>query len=289
VLPPLISKLDVEIGTPGSIIFEASGRLIGSGFGVSRGNILFEIDPANGKVSNIRSLLGGFAPQGLGLALSDNIITIAGNGTWGYGGDGGPALNANFNIPSGVAADSSGNVFIADTSNHRVRKVDIFGTITTVAGTRTLGYNGDNIPAASAQLTYPTGVAVDNASNLFIAEHGHRIRKVDTAGFITTVAGTGINGYKGDNISATNAMLRVPTGVAVDSNGNIYIADSENHRVRKVNTSGIITTVAGTGTAGYNGDNISATSALLNMPHAVCVDSAGNLYIAERIGHVYVR
>jgi sugar lactone lactonase YvrE len=158
--------------------------------------------------------------------------------------------------------DGAGNLYIADTGNNRIRKVIPGGTITTVAGNGTAGYNGDNIAATSAQINTPTGVAVDGAGNVYVADlNNQRIRKVTPSGTITTVAGNGTGGYNGDNIAATSAELYAPAGVAVDGGGNLYIADARNCRIRKVTPDGIIGTVAGNGTAGYNGDNIAATSA----------------------------
>jgi hypothetical protein len=178
-----------------------------------------------------------------------------------------------------VAVDFAGNLYIADNFYNRVRKVSN-GLITTAAGTGTLGYNGDNIPATTARMNNLFGVAVDSAGNLYIADCGNgRIRKVSN-GVITTVAGTGTVGYNGDNIPATTAQLGSAQGVAVDSVGNLYIADSDNNRIRKV-CNGVITTVAGNGAPGYNGDNIAATTAAMSFPTGVAVDSAGNLYIAD--------
>jgi sugar lactone lactonase YvrE len=215
------------------------------------------------------------------VSTSGTITTVAGNGTPGYNGDNIAATSAELNLPGGVALDSAGNLYIVDSGNSRIRKVDLSGTITTVAGNGMAGYNGDNIAATSAELYSPFGVAVDSAGNLYISQYsGQRLRKVDSSGIITTVAGTGTAGYNGDNIAAISAELNYPTGVAVDSAGNLYIADS-NQRLRKVDASGIITTVAGTGTGGYNGDNIAATSAEIYYPEGVAVDSAGNLYIAD--------
>jgi sugar lactone lactonase YvrE len=215
-------------------------------------------------------------------AQTYTINTVAGTGTAGYSGDGGPATSAQLCTPAGVAVDSSGNLYIGDTGNHRVRKVAVGGTISTVAGTGTASYSGDGSPAASAQLNYPTGVAVDSSGNLYIAdEFNHRIRKVTPGGTISTVAGTGTAGYSGDGSPATSAQLNYPYGVAVDSNGNLYIADDGNHRIREVASGGTISTVAGTGTAGYSGDGGQATSAKLYSPTGVAVDSSGNLYIAD--------
>jgi sugar lactone lactonase YvrE len=210
------------------------------------------------------------------------ITTAAGNGTYGFSGDGGPATGASLYSPSGVALDAAGNIYIADSRNHRIRKVDTSGIITTVAGNGTFGFSGDGGPATSATLSDPYGVAVDAAGNLYIVDQlNNRIRKVDTSGTIATVAGNGTPGFSGDNGPATSASLYSPSGVAVDAAGNLYIADTSNQRIRKVDTSGIITTVAGNGTGGYSGDSGPATSASLNYPYGVAVDAAGNLYIAD--------
>ena len=219
-------------------------------------------------------------------ATSGTITTVAGNGTSGFVGDGATAISAQLSYPRGVALDSAGNLYIADTSNHRIRKVDASGTITTVAGNGTPGFSGDGATAISAQLSYPLGVALDSLGHLYIADtSNHRIRKVDASGTITTVAGNGTPGFAGDGATATNAQLRTPTGVALDSAGNLYIADSNNHRIRKVNASGTITTVAGNGTSGFAGDGATATSAQLSYPMGVTLDSAGNLYIADSNNH----
>jgi hypothetical protein len=209
------------------------------------------------------------------------ISTVAGNGTGGFSGDGGPATSAQLNYPTGVAVDTAGNLFIADSSNSRVRKVTSSGVISTVAGNGTQGFSGDGGPATSAQLLNPTGVAVDTAGNLFIASFNNRVRKVTPAGGISTVAGNGIAGSGGDGGPATSAQLNAPSGVAVDTAGNLFIADSGNSRVRKVTSSGVISTVAGNGTQGFSGDGGPATSAQLNAPSGVAVDTAGNLFIAS--------
>jgi len=200
------------------------------------------------------------------------IATAVGGGT--PLGDNGPAASAELWQPQGVAADSAGNVYIADTQNHRVRKVSK-GAIATFAGGGTT--YGDNGPATSAEMTFPAGLALDAAGNLYIADSWGAVRKV-TNGVITTVAGGGTS--LGDSGPATSAQLSNPLGVAVDSAGNLYIADSLNFRIRKV-SNGVITTVAGTGNMGFSGDNGPATSAQLSRPGGVAVDSAGNLYIAD--------
>ncbi|MFD0712155.1 S-layer homology domain-containing protein [Paenibacillus sp. GCM10027626] len=210
------------------------------------------------------------------------INTAAGIGTNGYSGDGGPATLAELYNPSGVAIDSSGNLYIADSSNHRVRKVDASGKISTIAGTGTGGYSGDGGPATSASLNNPYGLTIDSIGNLYISDYSnHSIRKVDVSGKISTVAGMGRDGYSGDGGPATSAQLSYPDGVAVDRSGNLYIADKGNHRIRKVDTLGTISTVAGTGGRGYSGDEGNAVLAQLNFPTGVAVDSIGNLYISD--------
>ena len=215
-----------------------------------------------------------------------SISTVAGNGYPSYSGDGISATSAELNDPPGVAVDSAGNIYIADQGNNRIRKVDTSGNISTVAGNGTGGYSGDGGAAISAELYDPTGVAVDSAGNIYIADSSNnRIRKVNTSGNISTVAGNGTGGYSGDGAAATSAELYDPTGVAVDSAGNIYIAEQNNNRIRKVSTSGNISTVAGNGTKGYSGDGGAAISAELNQPAGVAVDSAGNIYIADYVNH----
>ena len=180
-----------------------------------------------------------------------------------------------------MAVDGAGNLFIADSLNDRIRKMDASGTITTVAGTGELGFSGDGGPATSARLSRPNDVAVDGAGNLFIADSGNnRIRKVDATGTISTVAGTGRTGG-GDGGPAVQAQLHGPSGVAVDGAGNVFIADRYNYRIRKVDSAGVITTVAGTGVRGSSGDGGPATSARLSGAEGVAVDGAGNVYIAS--------
>ena len=220
-------------------------------------------------------------------ADTEIITTVAGDGATGFSGDGGPATSASLNRPNAVAIDASGNLFIADGSNYRVRRVDAAtGIITTVAGDGTLGGSGDGGPATSASFNYANGVAVDGSGNLFIAE-SHRIRRVDGAtGIITTVVGGAASGFSGDGGPATSASLNFPSGLAVDGSGNLYISDSFNYRVRRVDAAtGVITTVAGDGIRGFSGDGGPATSASLNVPWGVAVDTSGNVYIADRDNH----
>ena len=220
-------------------------------------------------------------------AASGRIATVAGNGSIGFSGDGGPATSASLRNPTGVVIDSAGNLFVADFGNHRIRRVDAAsGFITTVAGGGSVV--GDGGPAASGSLINPIGLGVDATDNLFIADEGnHRIRRVDAAsGFITTVAGNGTRGFSGDGGPATSASLRNPTGVAIDTAGNLFIADERNHRIRRVDAaSGRIATVAGNGSIGFSGDGGPATSASLRNPTGVAIDTAGDLFIAERFDH----
>lgn len=224
------------------------------------------------------------------------INTIAGSGSPQFSGDGGQAAGASFFFPRGLAIDGSGNLLIADVRNHRIRKIDTTGTITTVAGNGTAGCaGGDGDQATAVNLSLPQDLAVDSAGNFYVPDsftdgsvYWDRVRKVSTSGVITTVAGKdfeGSRGFSGDGGPATLAQLDHPSSVAVDPGGNLYIADTVNHRVRRVGADGIITTVAGNGTAGYSGDDGPATLAMLNQPTRVRLDSGGNLYIADSWNH----
>ncbi len=215
-----------------------------------------------------------------------NIATVAGTGTYGFSGDGGPATAAQLRSPTDVAIDAAGNLYIADSENHRIRRVDAAGNIATVAGTGADGFSGDGGPAAAAQLYAPRDVAVDGAGNFYIADQGsHRIRRVDTTGNIATVAGTGADGFSGDGGPATAAQLWRPLGVTANAAGNLYVADTANHRIRKIGTDGNIATVAGTGTHGSDGEDVPATAARLYFPRGAAVDGAGNLYVADTENH----
>ncbi|MFG2717895.1 RICIN domain-containing protein [Streptomyces sp. NPDC048416] len=220
------------------------------------------------------------------ITTDGRISTVAGTGQAAFKGDGGPAAAAQLNYPREVAVDSTGTLYIADTNNHRIRKVTADGTISTVAGTGTAGFTGDGGPATDARLNLPVGLAVNSAGDMYISEYyNNRVRKVAADGTISTVAGTGQAAFKGDGGPAASAQLRNPHGLAVDHAGSLYVADYANHRIRKIDPDGGITTVAGTGTAGFSGDDGPAVSAKLNGPVGVAVDSTGTLYISDYSNH----
>lgn len=219
------------------------------------------------------------------ITVSTGIITtIAGTGSAGYNGDNILATNAALNFPKAVAVDHLNNVYIADATNGRIRKINaITGIITTIAGTGTSGYNGDNMIATNSQVNDPVGLCAAG-NDLYIADMlNDRIRKVDLiTDSITSVAGTGTQGYNGDYIPPTTAQLNNPTGVAKDIAGNIFIADTYNNRIRKIGVStGLIFTICGDGTQGYNGNNILASNAEVNQPAGLFIDQGGFLFISD--------
>ena len=212
------------------------------------------------------------------------IETIAGTPYFeGFSGDGGPAADAILNNPRSVVVDTAGNLYIGDYLNHRIRRIDTAGVITTIAGNSTQGFTGDGGPATAASLNYPEGVALDSEGNVYVADCGNRrIRRIDTAGVITTIAGNGAAGYAGDGGPATAASLGCVSGIAIDSAGNVYLSDTGNHRIRRIDTAGVITTIAGNGAAGYAGDGGPAIMASLAYPRNLALDSEGSvLYVAD--------
>ena len=221
------------------------------------------------------------------------ISTVAGTGegdivgfAGAFGGDGGPATQARLNGQVGLAIDRNGNLFVADRVNFRIRRIDgSTGIITTVAGTGFQGFSGDGGPAIAAALNAPSGIAVDAAGNLYISDtQNQRIRRVSTDGIITTMAGNGTTGFSGDGGQATGAVLNLafPGTLSIDAAGDLFFVDRNNHRIRKITLStGVITTVAGTGVAGFNGDGTDPTGTFLNAPSSVAFDAAGNLVIAD--------
>lgn len=222
------------------------------------------------------------------------IATLAGTGDAGARGDGGPAAQAQLNMPQGLAVDSSGRVYIADTLSNRVRRVDLDGTITTVAGTGEAGYAGDGAAGIAARLSLPTGLAIGFGDALFIADTGNNvIRQLDSHGVIRTIAGTGEAGYRGDGGPALYALFHTPGGLAFDDEGNLYVADTLNQRVRRINVNDEVATVAGDGVAAFGGDRGDAIYAELNlatnplegMGQAIAVAPTGDLFIADGLNH----
>jgi sugar lactone lactonase YvrE len=243
---------------PNDVALDAKGNMY-----ISNGG-LYCTGPGGGTVRKVD-------PQG-------TITTVAGTGKEGFSGDGGPAIKARLDFPSAVAVDRDGNLYISDGFNYRIRKVDKDGIITTFAGTGERGYSGDGGPATSANLTEPSQLTFDARGNLYFVDYTS-VRKIDPSGTITTVAGTGELGFSGDGGPATEARFEA-NDLALDGDGNMYIADTENNRIRKVDKEGIIHTVAGTGKEGYSGDGGPATKAALNLPTGIALDGEGNLFIA---------
>ena len=246
---------------PGGVATDAVGNLY----------IVNNIDSASSTAGVIRKV------NTLGI-----ISTIAGVSTWGYSGDGAPATAAKLNNPTGVAFDAVGNLYIADQYNNRIRIVNTLGIINTFAGNGSTTANGDGGAATAAGLGYPEGIAIDANGNLYFSDRvNNRIRKISTSGIINTIAGNGVAGYSGDGGQATAATLYRPLDLAIDEEGNLYINDNLNDRIRKVNTLGIITTIVGNGINSYSGDGGQATAATLNFPGGVVVDAASNIYIGD--------
>lgn len=281
-LPGTISTYVAQLNTPRKVAMDGAGNLY---IAEVTNDVVLKVD----KSGNITTYAGnGTAPSSTSFTSADI-------------GDGGPAASAELNDPEGLAVDGAGNLYIADKYSQCIRKVDeATQVITTAAGTCNyyVGYNGDGGPATGAHLATPTGVTVDGAGNLYIADSSNYvIRKVEAStGIITTVAGNGTRGYMGDGQAATSAELDSPVDVAVDAKGNLFINDfindpndPNNSVIRKVNTSGVITTYAGGGTPSSGiGDGGLATSAQLNNVYGVAVDGMGNLYIAD-VNHMVIR
>ncbi|MFN7927041.1 MAG: BACON domain-containing carbohydrate-binding protein [Blastocatellia bacterium] len=245
-----------QLWSPHGLAFDASGNLY----------------IADGENHRIRKV----SPGGV-------ITTIAGTGISGLEGDGGAATQATLQNPTAVAFDAAGNLYLADTGNHKIRKITPDGTISTFAGTGKGGYDGDGKAATAAEFNAPTGIAVAANGDVYIADYGNsRIRKVRASdGVIETVAGNGTAGSAGDGGDARTAQLSLPTGVAVDRQGNLYIADSDNAALRKVGTDGRITRFAGTGEFGYSGDGGAATAAHLGVPFHLAVDRDGSVLFTD--------
>jgi len=213
---------------------------------------------------------------------AQTIVTVAGNGGGGYSGDNGLAISAQIS-PNSFTLDSSGNIYIADNTNYRIRKINTSGIITTIAGVGTMGYSGDGGPATIAEIGVAHGIIADLAGNIYFTEWAnHTVRKINTSGIITTIAGTGLAGFGGDGGPATAAQLAAPGGLLIDKIGNIYVCEVLNNHIRKIHTSGIITSIAGTGVAGgYSGDGGPATIANLKYPSFCAWGPDGGLYFCQ--------
>lgn len=221
------------------------------------------------------------------ISTSGVITTVAGTGISGYTGDNGPDTAAKLSRPSDVTFDAIGNIYITELGNAVIRKIGLTGIITTIAGTGTNGYSGDNGPATAARLSDPLGLTFDNSGNLFFSDIGNRrVRKINTAGIITTIAGTGMAGYSGDGGPATAAAIRFGGYLTIGAAGELFIADYGNHVVRKIDHSGIINTIVGNGTNATTGDGGPATNAGLISVSGILVDHAGNMVLSDRLGYV---
>ena len=238
------------------------------GLAIDQFGDLFIADWENGRIRMV-------TPSGI-------IKTIAGNGGIGYTGDSVAATTTSLSGAYGVAVDSIGNVYIADGDNFRIRKVTPDGIIRTIAGNGTGGFSGDGGPAIDAEIDQPSNICIDGGGNIYFADwFNNRIRKINPAGMITTIAGTGVAGYSGDGAAATAAELNQPVGIVTDHTNNLFISESAGNRIRKINASGTIFTYAGTGIAGFSGDGGFANAAEINAPDGLAIDSAGDIYLAD--------
>lgn len=273
-----IRKIDAATGTI-STIAGPSDLSYPSGIALDKDENIFVADLQNNKIKKI-------------MASTGNITTVAGGGIQGYGGDGGPATQALLNNPNDVFIDNEGNIIIADGNNSRVRMINTTtNIISTIAGCGLKSNNpsspaerGDGGPAITAKIDGPISAKSDNSGNLYIVDYlSSVVRMVNSqTGIITTIAGTGKAGYNGDGIAAVAAQLNTPTDIDLDGQGNIYLSDMQNNRIRKIDAAtGIITTIAGNGIKGFSGDANIATEAEIAMPEGLKLDNEGNVYIAD--------
>ncbi len=256
----------------------------GDGGPATKATFSFEICDLYVDDSGVLFVVDGYNHRIRKIDLSGTVTTVAGNGIPGYSGDGGPATEASLNYPNGIDFDRVGNLYISEAGNHRIRKVDAFGIITTFAGTGRQGYSGDGGPAIKADLI-GGAIHFDNAGNLYVSCGGEGrpavIRRIDTSGIITTFAGTGKELTSGDGGPATKADLNGPGDFCFDPQGNLYFAEYFGNRIRKIDTAGIISTVAGPKGNGVSKDGLPAIEEWLSRPIAVWVDARGNIFIAD--------
>eukprot|EP00798_Chlamydomonas_sp_ICE-L_P008627 gene8627-34072_t len=265
-----IKKVDKASGNVLSTV--ATGLNYPTGLAIDTSGNLYVCDTRNHRIMKV--------------AINGDVSVVAGSGTKGYAGDGGNATAAALNFPYDVIITQSGDLYIADTFNHAIRKVDsATGFISTVAGGKGYGYSGDGQLATTARLNYPTSLASDAFCNIFIADiNNNAIRKVDTAGYIYTIAGGNGGGYEGDGLAANSAAVKLeyPYGIAVDASGNLYISDTTNQAIRMVDqASGIIETIAGGNGQGYSGDQGISLAAQLSNPIHLAIDTDGSIYLAD--------
>ncbi|QCX40256.1 T9SS type A sorting domain-containing protein [Aureibaculum algae] len=298
---------DAELSYPTGIAIDNDGNIY---FSEITNSIIRKID-VNGIISDIIEFPDVQTPHGLAvdatgniyfidrandrvrkLDTSGNITTVAGNGTNGDSGDGGQATSAQLNSPQYIAIDASGNIYISDWQNHKIKKVTTNGVINTIAGTGTYGFSGDGGLATLAELKSPSGITIDATGNIYFSDrNNYRVRKIDTNGIITTIAGKGgFQPFSGDGGLAIDAELYEPNGITLDNDGNIYIVDAVNQRVRKITTDGIINTIIGSGgtgrsAGGFNGDGQIGTNTELNQPSGIAVDNSGNVIITDYKNH----
>ncbi len=267
-----VRKISGATGVISSLSLGSGSLISAAGLWTSSANDLFIADHYADNVMKYTTATGACSRH-------------CGSGHQGTSGDGGQATSCRMEMPKAACTDNAGNVYIADAGGNRIRKVTAStGIVNTICGSITAGYSGDGGPASAALLSWPSGICIDKPGNIYISDNGNaRIRKIDAAtGIITTIAGTGATGFSGDRYPATNAKISGPLGIFCDRFGNVFFADHNNNRIRKIDASGIINTVAGTSSAGFSGDGGLAVAARMSGPVGVWVDAYDNIYIADQ-------
>ena len=284
----------VPLSTPTGLTIDGDGSLIVADPGngqllritpllQSKAIAILARDVAIDAAGNLYTASGAYVYR---RSISGAITLAAGSGAFAFAGDSSFAVRARLNSPSGIARDVTGNIYVADSDNNRVRKISPDGVIVTIAGTGVAGAMGDGGFGVAAQLNHPMAVAADNGGNLYIADTGnHRVRRLDASGRLFTIAGIGERGFGGDNVVAVRARLDTPGSLALDAGGNLYVAETGSHVIRRISTGGILTTVAGTGIRGFIGDGGTAVAASLDSPRSIAIDKNGVLFIADTGNH----